>query len=110
MEELISKEELKKFLKVQQYEKSKLADFVYNKLKLKELNEIYLKHKEKDSITFVEGILSDLGIHFEISEEDLKRIPQKEGFILLSNHPFGERWIYLIIQSPIRSIRWFNHL
>jgi putative hemolysin len=89
MEEIISKEELKKFLKVQQYEKSKLADFVYNKLKLKELNEIYLKHKEKDSISFVEGILSDLGIHFEISEEDLKRIPQKGGFILLSNHPFG---------------------
>ena len=53
MEELISKEEIKKFLKVQEYEKSKLADFVYNTLKLKELNEIYSKYKEKDSITFV---------------------------------------------------------
>ena len=47
MDELISKEEIKKFLKVQEYEKSKLADFVYNKLKLKELiwsfkNHIYL--------------------------------------------------------------------
>lgn len=87
--ELISKEELKKFLKVKEYDKSKLADFVYNKLKLKELNEIYLKHKEKNSIDFVESILADLGIQFEIPEADLKRIPQKGGFILLSNHPFG---------------------
>jgi putative hemolysin len=87
--EIISKEELKKFLKLQKYEKSTLADFVYNKLKLKELNEIYNKHKDKESIQFVEEVLSDLGIKFEISEEDLKRIPLKGGFIILSNHPFG---------------------
>jgi putative hemolysin len=87
--ELISKDELKKFLKVKEYEKSKLVNFVYNKLKLKELNEIYSKHKNKESIQFVEDILAELGIQFEISKEDLNRIPKKGGFILLSNHPFG---------------------
>jgi putative hemolysin len=87
--ELIPKEELKKFLKVNKKKESKLVDFVYNKLKLKELNDIYSKHKDKESITFVDDVLADLGIQFEISEKDLKRIPEKGGFILLSNHPFG---------------------
>lgn len=87
--DLISKEEIKRFLKLQDSDRSKIVDFVYNKLKLKDLNEIYRRHSEKESSEFVSAILADLGIHFEVSPEDLKRIPSKGGFILLSNHPFG---------------------
>ena len=42
--DLISKEEIKRFLKLQDSDRSKIVDFVYNKLKLKDLNEIYSNH------------------------------------------------------------------
>ena len=87
--DLISKDEIKRFLKLQDSDRSKIVDFVYNKLKLKDLNEIYSRHSEKESSEFVSAILADLGINFEVNQEDLKRIPSKGGFILLSNHPFG---------------------
>ncbi len=54
--DLISKEEIKRFLKLQDSDRSKIVDFVYNKLKLKDLNEIYSKHSEKESSEFVTAI------------------------------------------------------
>lgn len=87
--ELISKNEIKQFLKLNNSKKSKTTDFIYNKLKLKELNDIYKRHRNKNSSQFVQDILNELGITLEIQESDLKRIPKEGGFILLSNHPFG---------------------
>ena len=87
--DLISKEEIKQFLKLNNNKNSKTADFIYNKLKLKDLNEIYKRHNFKNSSQFISDVLNELEISYEISTVDLKRIPKEGGFILLSNHPFG---------------------
>lgn len=87
--DLISKEELEQFIKIEHPGKKKLVDFIFKKLKIDELNSVYDKHKSKESVQFVQDVLSELQISFSIKDEDIKRIPSKGGFILLSNHPFG---------------------
>ena len=58
-------------------------------LRISRLNEIYNKHKSKKDIAFLNAILDEVQIQFEIPEEDLKRIPKEGAFISVSNHPLG---------------------
>lgn len=58
-------------------------------LKISTLNKIYNKHKEKDILPFLNGILDEFQIKFEIPEEDLKRLPKEGPYITISNHPLG---------------------
>ncbi|MFY0629750.1 MAG: lysophospholipid acyltransferase family protein [Flavobacteriaceae bacterium] len=58
-------------------------------LRISAMNRIYNKHKEKKDLPFLNGILDEFQIEFEIPEEDLKRIPKNGPFITISNHPLG---------------------
>lgn len=58
-------------------------------LRISALNRIYKKHKEKKDLHFLNSILDEFQIEFEIPEEDLKRIPKTGPFITISNHPLG---------------------
>ncbi|MGQ1909290.1 lysophospholipid acyltransferase family protein [Marinifilum sp. RC60d5] len=58
-------------------------------LKLNKLNELYSANCRKDGIDFIDALIDDLGIKFEIDDEELKRIPKEGPFISISNHPFG---------------------
>ena len=58
-------------------------------LRISTMNRIYNKHKEKKSLHFLDSILEEFQIEFEIPEEDLKRIPKDGPFITVSNHPLG---------------------
>lgn len=58
-------------------------------LRISRLNEIYEKHKEKQDIDFLNAILNEIQIEFEIHEDDLNRIPKEGPFISVSNHPLG---------------------
>lgn len=58
-------------------------------LRISTANEIYKKHKHKKDLPFLNGLLNEFQIEFEIPEEDLKRIPKEGPFITISNHPLG---------------------
>ncbi|WP_440120209.1 GNAT family N-acyltransferase [Tenacibaculum sp. Ill] len=58
-------------------------------LRISTANEIYNKHKHKKDLPFLNGLLDEFQIEFEIPEEDLKRIPKEGPFITISNHPLG---------------------
>ncbi|MBL4604846.1 MAG: lysophospholipid acyltransferase family protein [Flavobacteriaceae bacterium] len=58
-------------------------------LRISAINRIYNKHKEKEVLPFLNCILDEFQIEFEIPEEDLKRIPKNGPFITISNHPLG---------------------
>ena len=58
-------------------------------LRISTANEIYNKHKHKSDLEFLNGLLDEFQIEFEIPEEDLKRIPKDGPFITISNHPLG---------------------
>ena len=58
-------------------------------LRISSINKIYEKNKNKSDLDFLNGILDDCKIKFEIPEDDLKRIPKEGPFITVSNHPLG---------------------
>ena len=58
-------------------------------LRISAINKIYDNNKDKSDLDFLNGILDDCKIKFEIPEEDLKRIPKEGPFITISNHPLG---------------------
>ncbi|WP_165733770.1 lysophospholipid acyltransferase family protein [Polaribacter sp. 20A6] len=58
-------------------------------LRISAINRIYAKNKNKKDLNFLNSILDDCDIKFEIPEEDLKRIPKDGPFITVSNHPLG---------------------
>ena len=58
-------------------------------LKISELNNVYDRNKHLSEVAFLNGVLDDLQIKFEIPEEDLKRLPKEGPYITISNHPLG---------------------
>lgn len=58
-------------------------------LRISKINRIYNNHKHKKDLAFLDGILKEFQIEFEIPEDDLKRIPKTGPFITVSNHPLG---------------------
>jgi len=53
------------------------------------LNKIYDRRKHLSDKDFINALIDEFEIKFEIPEEDLKRIPKNGAFITLSNHPLG---------------------
>ena len=58
-------------------------------LKISTLNEIYDKNKHLQNVEFLDAILNEFQIKFEIPEEDFKRLPKGGAYITISNHPLG---------------------
>ncbi len=58
-------------------------------LKISTLNRIYNRNKHLTNVEFLDGILDEFQIKFEIPEEDLKRLPKEGAYITVSNHPLG---------------------
>ncbi|PVW15340.1 GNAT family N-acyltransferase [Marixanthomonas spongiae] len=58
-------------------------------LNISTLNKIYDRNKHLSDLEFINALLDEFEINFEIPEEDLKRIPKKGPFITISNHPLG---------------------
>ena len=58
-------------------------------LRISYINKIYKNNKKKEGLAFLNGVLNDCNIIFQVPEEDLKRIPKEGAFISVSNHPLG---------------------
>lgn len=58
-------------------------------LKISTLNKIYDRNKHLGEVEFLNAILNEFQIRFEIPEEDLKRLPKDGAYITVSNHPLG---------------------
>lgn len=58
-------------------------------LQISKLNRIYDRHKHLAGTQFLNAILGDFQIEFEIDPEELKRIPKQGPYITISNHPLG---------------------
>ncbi len=58
-------------------------------LKISTLNKIYNRNKHLKDVEFLDAILEDFHIKFEIPAEDFKRLPKDGAYITISNHPLG---------------------
>ena len=88
---LVSAKEVAKAIKVDNY--GFLGTFIgwllMKVLKISTLNKIYNRNKHLKDLHFLDAILDDIQIKFEIPEEDLKRLPKEGAYITVSNHPLG---------------------
>ncbi len=58
-------------------------------LKISTLNKFYNRNKHLSNTVFLDAILNEFQIKFEIPDEDLKRLPKEGAYITVSNHPLG---------------------
>ena len=58
-------------------------------LKISTINKVYDRNKHLKEVDFLNALLDDLQIKFEIPEEDFKRLPKEGAYITISNHPLG---------------------
>lgn len=89
--ELVSAKEIAKVIHLDKYGVfgTFLGWVLLKVLRISKLNRIYTKHKDKKDVHFLNAILDEVKIQFEIPDEDLKRIPKDGAFISISNHPLG---------------------
>lgn len=60
-----------------------------NLTRISTCNKIYDKYKHLEGLDFINALLDEFDVTFDIPEEDLKRIPKNGPFITVSNHPLG---------------------
>ncbi|MFC2115281.1 GNAT family N-acyltransferase [Bacteroidota bacterium] len=65
------------------------AKFLMLLLRFKRINKIYDENSHRSGIEFIDSMIEQLGIRYEIRPEDLDKIPKEGPFITVSNHPFG---------------------
>jgi putative hemolysin len=58
-------------------------------LKITMLNDVYDRNKHLKEVEFLNAILDEFQIKFEIPKEDFKRLPKDGAYITISNHPLG---------------------
>ena len=58
-------------------------------LKISTINKIYNRNKHLTNLEFLDALLKEFKIRFEIPDEDLKRLPKEGAYITVSNHPLG---------------------
>jgi len=58
-------------------------------LNISAINKVYSRNKHLNDLPFLNALLDDFQIKFEIPEDDLKRLPKNGAYITMSNHPLG---------------------
>jgi putative hemolysin len=88
---IVTSKEFAKAIKVHKYGLlgTGIAWLLMKVTRLSRINYIYNRNKHKSDIDFLNGLLYDFQIRFEIPEEDLKRLPKNGAYISVSNHPLG---------------------
>jgi len=88
---LVTAKEVSKAIKVDKYGFiGTLVGWLLMKLlKISTINRVYERNKHLSDLGFLNGILDEFQIKFEIPEEDLNRLPKSGAYITISNHPLG---------------------
>ncbi|QMU30481.1 GNAT family N-acetyltransferase [Adhaeribacter radiodurans] len=66
-----------------------LAPVLMRLLKLHQLNAVYAATQHLNGLDFIDVVLEQLGIQFEVDAKELQNIPVHGAFIAIANHPYG---------------------
>lgn len=62
---------------------------IFKLLEIDKVNKVQAKYSAYEGPEFSKRVLEEVGVTWQISEEDLKNIPADGGFITVSNHSYG---------------------
>lgn len=65
-----------------------ISDTLLKIFKYKDLNKAYAGFPEKNPLDIISSLLDDLDLKYEFNDDELKNIPEKGPFIIVSNHPY----------------------
>jgi len=86
---IIGTEDILKAGKLNKLGGESIARFLMLLLKFNKINKIYSRAWQKDGMKFIDALLNELDINYEITDNELMRLPEKGAFITVSNHPYG---------------------
>ncbi len=89
MKKLVETEEFIKAAKLNRFGGTGTARVLMMLLRINKINKLYSDISHLQGIEFIDKLLEELKISFEISEGELNRVPKTDAFISVSNHPFG---------------------
>jgi len=86
---LINTQDILKASKMNSFFGETMARILMNLLQLDRLTRIYSEIDHLEGMDFLDALLDRFEICYDVSEEELRRIPMSGPFITVSNHPFG---------------------
>jgi putative hemolysin len=86
---LIETDEFMKAARLNRFGGMSAARVLMNVLRISKINKLYDSISHLRGMDFIDALIEKLGLEFEVSEEELKKIPKEGAFITVSNHPFG---------------------
>ncbi len=89
MKKLIETEDIINAAKLNKFGGASAARVLMLLLRINKINKLYSEIAHKQGIDFIDTLISELKLNYEVSEEELNRIPKSGPFITVSNHPFG---------------------
>jgi putative hemolysin len=89
LKKLINTDELLEAARLNGFAGESAAKVMMLLLRFKRINKFYAKNFHKSGLEFIDSMIEQLRIKFEINEDELNNIPAEGPFITISNHPFG---------------------
>src|SRR5664279_773848 len=86
---LVDARDILKAAKMNSFFGETAAKILMSLLQLDKLNKIYSEIGQLEGMDFLDALLDRFGIRYDVSEEEINRIPVTGPFITVSNHPFG---------------------
>lgn len=75
-----------------------ISKLLFDFFKFKNDKSVFSEATKKSGIEFIDSVLEEFQVDYKISDEDLKRIPKKTPFIVLSNYPLGGLEVFITIK------------
>ena len=86
---LIETDEFVKAARLNRIGGASAAKVLMTVLRIKKINKLYDEVSHHRGIDFINALIEKLQLEFQVSEEELKKIPREGACITVSNHPFG---------------------
>ncbi len=86
---VVSAEQMRKMLGLKGKFGLWMANKILNLLDINKVNDIQSRYAALKGPAFSEKVLEEVGVKYDLPEEDLKNLPSEGGFITISNHHFG---------------------
>ncbi|UYW01155.1 lysophospholipid acyltransferase family protein [Flavobacterium agricola] len=89
--QVVNAKQIAKALKLDKYGLlgTAISLFFMKVTRLSKLNKIYTKVYHDDPLTFLDRLIKELKVTYDIPNDDLKRLPKNGPYITISNHPLG---------------------
>jgi len=89
MKQLIYAEDVIKAARLDKFGGISVARFLMSLFQFDKINELYSNNYTKKGLAFIDSVINEAGINYDISPGDLAKIPKYGPFLIIANHPFG---------------------